>query len=78
MAFDLVVHHRDPKSGRITESKPYTRHANSDGVVYEREGLYYTESGHPASAELIRRVVGKDVKIEATKLNSSKKGYEED
>lgn len=76
MAFDLTVHLRDSKSGRITESNPYIRHVNTDGVVYERDGLYYTESGHPASADLVRRVVGKDVKIENTKLNS--KGSKED
>lgn len=77
MSFDLKVHHRDAKSGRITEVTAYTRHVNSDGVVYERDGLYYTESGHPASADLVRRVVGKDVKIENTKPNSGK-GYRED
>lgn len=77
MAFDLMVHHRDSKSGRITETSTYTRHVNSDGVVYERDGLYYTESGHPASADLVRRVTGKDIKIENTKSNSGK-GYRED
>lgn len=65
MAFDLTVHHRDPKSGRIIETTPYVRHANSDGVVYERDGLYYTESGHPAPSDLVRRVVGKDAKVDS-------------
>jgi hypothetical protein len=76
MAFDLTVHLRDSKSGRIIESNPYTRYSNGTTVVYERDGLYYTESGHPASTDLVRQVVGKDVKIENTKLNS--KGSKED
>ena len=81
MAFDLTVHHRDPKSGRITEVTPYVRHANSDGVVYEREGLYYTESGHPASADLVRRVVGKEAKVVEAKADwktGSKRDHHDD
>lgn len=65
MAFDLTVDKRDPKSGRIVDSNPYTRYASSDGVVYYRGGVYYTESGQPAPEELVRRVVGREAKLEA-------------
>lgn len=57
MAFDLIVDKRDPKSGRIIESNPYTRHSSPDGVVYERNGEYYTESGLAAPDELVKRVL---------------------
>jgi hypothetical protein len=60
MSFDLTVDKRDPKTGRVTTSNPYTRYSSSDGVVYLREGVYYTESGHIAPEDLVKRVVGKD------------------
>jgi hypothetical protein len=66
MAFDLTVDKRDPKNGRIISSSPYIRYASSDGVVYLRDGVYYTESGQPAPEELIRRVVGREAKLETT------------
>lgn len=72
MAFDLIVDKRDPKSGRIVSSDPYTRYASSDGVVYYRSGVYYTESGQPAPEDLVRRVVGREAKLE-TATNLMKK-----
>jgi len=60
MAFDLIVDKRDPKSGRVISSSPYIRYSSSDGVIYLREGVYYTESGHIAPEDLIRRVVGRE------------------
>jgi hypothetical protein len=72
MAFDLTVDKRDPKNGRIISSSPYIRYASSDGVVYLRDGVYYTESGQPAPEELIRRVVGREAKLE-TASNTFKK-----
>lgn len=72
MAFDLTVDKRDPKNGRIISSSPYIRYSSSDGVVYLRDGVYYTESGQPASEELIKRVVGREAKLEATS-NTMKK-----
>lgn len=72
MAFDLTVDKRDPKSGRVTSTNPYTRYASSDGVVYLRDGVYYTESGQIASDDLVKRVVGKEAKLE-TPVNTLKK-----
>jgi hypothetical protein len=72
MAFDLTVEKRDPKNGRIISSNPYTRYASSDGVVYLRDGVYYTESGQPAPEDLVRRVVGREAKLEST-ANTMKK-----
>lgn len=66
MAFDLTVDKRDPKTGRIIESSPYTRYASSDGVVYLRDGVYYTESGHIAPEDLIKRVVGREAVIQSS------------
>lgn len=73
MAFDLTVDKRDPKTGRITGSQPYTRYASSDGVVYLRDGVYYTESGHIAPDDLVKRVVGREAKIETSSSTSNSK-----
>jgi hypothetical protein len=72
MAFDLTVEKRDPKNGRIISSSPYTRYASSDGVVYFRDGAYYTESGQLASEDMIKRVVGREAKLDPAS-NSLKK-----
>jgi hypothetical protein len=72
MSFDLTVDKRDSKSGRVVSSNPYTRYASADGVVYLRDGVYYTESGQIASEDLIKRVVGKEAKLE-TPVNTLKK-----
>lgn len=72
MAFDLNVDKRDPKTGRVVSSNPYIRYASSDGVVYFREGVYYTESGQVAPEDLIKRVVGREaVKVEAPTQTSA-------
>lgn len=72
MAFDLTVDTRDPKTGRVISSNPYTRYASSDGVVYLREGVYYTESGQIAPEDLVKRVVGREaVKVEAPAQTSA-------
>jgi hypothetical protein len=71
MPFDLVVDTRDPKNGRVLKSSHYTRYSSSDGVVYLREGVYYTESGVVASEDLVRRVVGREAKLEGIKLETT-------
>lgn len=63
MAFDLNVDARDPKTGRIMSSNPYIRYSSVDGVVYLRGDTYYTESGHIAPDDLVKRVVGKEAKF---------------
>lgn len=73
MAFDLTVDKRDPKNGRIVSSSPYTRYSSVDGVVYLRDGVYYTESGHIAPDDLVKRVVGREAKIEAKAEPAAKK-----
>lgn len=71
MSFDLNVDKRDPKTGRIISSNPYTRYSSLDGVVYLRDGVYYTESGHVAPEDLVKRVVGRESKVEAPVTNST-------
>ena len=71
MAFDLIVDKRDPKTGRVISTTPYTRYASVDGVVYLRDGVYYTESGHVAPEDLVKRVVGRESKVEAPATNST-------
>lgn len=73
MAFDLTVDKRDPKTGRVVSSSPYTRYASADGVVYLRDGVYYTESGHIAPEDLVKRVVGREAKIESPSPTASYK-----
>jgi hypothetical protein len=72
MPFDLIVDKRDPKSGRVISTTPYTRYSSLDGVVYLRDGVYYTESGHVAPEDFVKRVVGKEAKLE-TPVNTFKK-----
>lgn len=64
MAFDLTVDKRDSKNGRVISSDPYTRYSSPDGVVYYRGGVYYTESGQPAPEDLVKRVVGREAKLD--------------
>jgi hypothetical protein len=45
MSFDLRVHVRDPKSGRVAKSNPYRYHVGRDGTFYERDGVWYTPDG---------------------------------
>lgn len=67
MSFDLTVDKRDPKNGRILSSSPYIRYSSPDGVVYLRDGVYYTESGVLAPDDLVKRVVGKEAKLTEAK-----------
>jgi hypothetical protein len=61
MAFDLTVDHRNPKNGRIEKTTPYTRYSSPHGVIYARDGVFYTESGHVAPDDLVAAIVGREV-----------------
>jgi hypothetical protein len=61
MAFDLIVDHRDNKNGRVTKHVPYTRYASQQGVIYLRDGVFYTESGQVAPDHFVESVVGREV-----------------
>lgn len=71
MSFDLTVDKRDPKNGRIISSDPYTRYSSADGVVYLRDGVYYTESGNIAPEDLVKRVVGQESRLTAVTPNNA-------
>lgn len=72
MAFDLTVDHRDPKNGRVTSHTPYTRYASASGVVYLRDGVFYTESGQVAPDTLIEAVAGRDALVTIKKPEAKK------
>lgn len=61
MAFDLTVDHRDPKNGRVVSQTPYTRYASAQGVIYLRDGVFYTESGSVAPDHLVESICGREV-----------------
>lgn len=45
-SFDLTVHHFDPKSKRISNVTPYTRHVHREkGTIYERGGQFFYLNG---------------------------------
>ena len=47
--FDLNVHHRDPKSGRIMKEDNYILHCHKEhGQVFERDGNFYDYQGDEA------------------------------
>lgn len=58
MAFDMTVDHRDPKTGRIVKHTPYAAHISNEGVVFERDGVYYLEDGKEAPEEVVLSIVG--------------------
>lgn len=60
MAFDLIVDHRDSKNGRVVKSTPYTRYSSPHGVIYARDGVFYTESGQVAPDALVEAIVGRE------------------
>lgn len=43
--FDLQVHIRHPKSGRLENTKPYRLHISTEGKFFERDGKLYYENG---------------------------------
>ncbi len=43
--FDLKVHHKDLKTGKILRSTPYKLTITKNGSVYTRDGVDYYESG---------------------------------
>lgn len=46
MAFDLTVHHRDPKSGQVLRVTPYKYVCTKDeGNYYIRDGVKYNPDG---------------------------------
>lgn len=51
--FDLITHHRDTKSGRVSRKNPYKLHvwktkAGETMQVYEREGKFFHADDSPA------------------------------
>lgn len=57
MAFDLKCEIRDPKSGRIVSTQHYATHLSPDGMVFERDGVYYLEDGSIAPDDVVSRIV---------------------
>jgi hypothetical protein len=46
--FDYKVHHRDPKTGRVTKASPYTmKVSKEDGQVLIRGGVRFYPNGDP-------------------------------
>lgn len=50
MAFDLTVHRRDPKTGRVVSVHPYKYVVSRDGSYYERDGIKYDGAGNVLDA----------------------------
>lgn len=59
MAFDLRSEIRDPKSGRVVSTQPYATHLSPDGMVFERDGIYYLSDGTVAPDDVVDRIVPK-------------------
>lgn len=60
MAFDLTVHRRDPKTGRVVSVHPYKYVVSRDGSYYERDGIKYDGAGNvlegPKAVEAVAEV----------------------
>jgi hypothetical protein len=46
MAFDLTVHKRDPKTGRVVEVRPYRYVVSKEGSYFERDGKRFDGAGN--------------------------------
>lgn len=60
MAFDMTVDHRDPKTGRIVKHTPYVAYIASEGIVYLRDGVFYTQAGDVAEDSWVEAIAGKE------------------
>lgn len=48
--FDLMVHHRDAKSGKITRETPYRCEIHKGVRYFARDGKWFTEAGEECGA----------------------------
>ena len=54
--FDLMVHHRDPATGRVTKSNPYRLHCQGNKQYFERpinSGNLYWQNNQPAGRRML-------------------------
>lgn len=59
MSFDLIVHRRDEKTGRVVETRPYRLVVTREGSYYERAGIKYDAAGNELSPAKVEPVVAK-------------------
>lgn len=51
--FDLKVHHREEKTGRIVRVNPYRLHCSKEfGQVYERDGQLFYPNNEPVTKKI--------------------------
>lgn len=51
--FDFRTHISDKKTGKLIKYQPYLRMSDQKkGVVYERNGIFYDETGHEADESI--------------------------
>ena len=71
--FDLKVHHKDKKSGRMTSVNPYQmRHTADGGVRYYRKGVEFYPNGDPVNEDEYRKVFS--VELEAKRKSADPSG----
>jgi phage-related minor tail protein len=69
--FDKLVHHRDPKTGRVIKSNPYQLKIDRSGKRFIRDGITYYENGdrvHPSEVSLSEQRANEDkAKLDANR-----------
>lgn len=58
--FDLVVHERDKRTGRVIGSNPYRLHCRGDIKIFERNGGFYFQNGEEVPNDIVTYVLGYD------------------
>ena len=53
--FDLKVHHKNPKTGRVERSTPYKLRVSPQGKIYTRDGIDYYESGELVNKPVVKK-----------------------
>ena len=57
--FDLKVHHKNPKTGKMERVTPYKLRITTQGKVFIRDGIEYYESGELVHKPVVAKPVEK-------------------